>query len=102
HLWLRKTGKLFQPVDSVAVELVEIPPEPSINELKLLQFLEVAGKKCLLLLQGFYYGNMNYKKIAKTFGFGSVRSATVQKYKCIEKIRKEINQKSMTYEDFIE
>jgi hypothetical protein len=31
-----------------------------------------------------------------------VRSATVQKYKCMEKIRETIKDRSLVYEDFIE
>jgi hypothetical protein len=40
-------------------------------------------------------------QVAETFGFSGVRSATVQKYKCIEKVRETVKQKALTYEDFL-
>jgi hypothetical protein len=41
-------------------------------------------------------------KVAQLFGFSGERSATVQKYKCIEKVRETVKQKALTYEDFLE
>jgi DNA-directed RNA polymerase specialized sigma24 family protein len=48
------------------------------------------GKKCIELLKAFYYDNCSMQDIAARFGFNGTRSATVQKYKCLEKVRKEI------------
>jgi DNA-directed RNA polymerase specialized sigma24 family protein len=61
-----------------------------------------AGKKCLDLLNDFYLSQKSLKEITVAFGFGSEHSASVQKYKCIEKIRETIKQKSLHYEDFLE
>lgn len=61
---------------------------------QLIQFLEKAGQKCLDLLQAFYYQKNSLAEIKERFGYSSVRSATVQKYKCLEKIRKEVKNKS--------
>ena len=52
-----------------------------------LGLLERAGKKCLDMLQAVYYFKYSMQEVAEEFGFRSVRSATVQKYKCLEKIR---------------
>jgi DNA-directed RNA polymerase specialized sigma24 family protein len=49
-----------------------------------------SGKKCLELLKAFYYDHCSMQDIAARFGFNGTRSATVQKYKCLEKVRKEI------------
>lgn len=49
-----------------------------------------SGKKCLELLKAFYYDHCSMLDIATRFGFNGTRSATVQKYKCLEKVRKEI------------
>ena len=67
---------------------------------KVLRFLAVAGRKCMDLLRAFYYDQQGLPEIAKTFGFSGVRSATVQKYKCLEKVRDTVKEKSLTYEDF--
>jgi hypothetical protein len=42
------------------------------------------------------------KELADLFGYAGERSATVQKYKCIEKVRETVKEQSLAYEDFIE
>ncbi len=68
---------------------------------KLLHYLEQSGKKCLDVLQAFYYENLTMEQLAGRFGFKSARSATVQKYKCLEKVREQVKRKAMCYEDFL-
>lgn len=68
---------------------------------KIARYLQMAGEKCMNLLQSFYYEKRSMSQLAKQFGFASERSATVQKYKCLEKVRDEVKSKSLTYEDFI-
>ena len=53
------------------------------------------------LLKSFYYDELPLNDIAETYGFSGVRSATVQKYKCLEKVRETVKEKSLTYEDFL-
>ena len=60
------------------------------REETLLRSLQATGKKCLDLLKAFYYDNISMQDIARKFGFNGRRSATVQKYKCLEKVRAEI------------
>ena len=69
---------------------------------KLLQCLQLTGRKCMDMLQAFYYEKLSMEQLAHRFGYSSERSATVQKYKCLEKVRDEVKSKSMTYEDFFE
>lgn len=45
---------------------------------------------------------MSMEDLAGRFGYSIVRSATVQKYKCLKKVRDSIKEKSMSYEDFFE
>lgn len=56
----------------------------------LLDSLLRSGKKCMELLKAFYYDHCSMQEIAGQFGFNGRRSAAVQKYKCLEKIREEI------------
>jgi len=60
------------------------------REQSLLAALARSGKKCIELLKAFYYDNCSMQDIAARFGFNGTRPATVQKYKCLEKVRKEI------------
>jgi hypothetical protein len=54
------------------------------------------------LLSAFYYEKEDLQKLAQRFGFSGTRSATVQKFKCLEKVRETVKQKSLQYEDFME
>lgn len=105
HLWLRKLNKDNRHVQLDDYEKeISIPADyfPDHNSTLLLKFLERAGKKCMDLLRAFYYEKLSMKELAQTMGYSTERSATVQKYKCLEKVRDTIKQKSIGYEDFVE
>lgn len=76
--------------------------EPSVDENRLIKLLNASGKKCMQLLQRFYYDNLKTEKIRDEFGYSSNHSTTVQKYKCLEKIRETVKQNSLKYESFFE
>jgi RNA polymerase sigma factor (sigma-70 family) len=103
HLWLKtyrdNAGNV--PLD-IAGE--EQPEDEATNYAsnKLMHYLETAGQKCMEMLKAFYYDKLPVTQIADDFGYSGVRSATVQKYKCLEKVRETIKQKALHYEDFIE
>ncbi len=105
NLWLAKFRKDLDliPLESLAINncfYEEDELQPSEN--KLLHYLETAGNKCMEILRAFYYDKVPVDKIAGLFGYTSTRSATVQKYKCMEKVRETVKQKSLSYADFIE
>jgi DNA-directed RNA polymerase specialized sigma24 family protein len=101
HLWIRKFKDDQRKVGLDAMEKsISIPEEyfdPSDN--KLVSILELTGKKCLTLLRAFYYDNFSLEHIKETFSFSTLHSASVQKHKCIEKMRNIVEQKSLGYED---
>jgi len=101
HLWLRKfsNNKFDVSLDDVDVSITE---EAKLSGNRIILFLTKAGSKCMELLKSFYYDEAPLNEIAETFGFSGVRSATVQKYKCLEKVRETIKQKALQYEDFVE
>ena len=103
HLWYRKYNKEHNHIELTydGFELPELETE-TINAHGVLMLLEKAGKKCLNLLHTFYYEQTPLKQISKSLGFSSEHSATVQKYKCLEKIRDAIKAKSVTYADFLD
>jgi len=105
HLWLHRYARERQSVSlDDAEKAIALPDDyfPKVNDVRLLRILESAGKRCLELLHAFYYQRQTMDEIAGTFGFNSGRSATAQKFKCMEKVRHTIHEKSLQYEDFLE
>ncbi len=100
HLWLRK---FKDNCHYIALDAFEVENEEAAqpSDSKILNFLQTAGKKCMDLLRSFYYDELPLNDIAERFGFSGARSATVQKYKCLEKVRETVKEKSLTYEDFL-
>lgn len=104
HLWAKKK-KLNTRYISLPDSLESIAMEESAGQSsaeKLLELLQNSGQKCMELLRAFYYDKLTMHKIASLFRFSGERSATVQKYKCLEKVRDIVKEKSLTYEDFLE
>lgn len=104
HLWIRRFKQQRLKVSlSEAEKRISIPEDypPNVDDQMLLQLLLRSGKKCMDLLRAFYYEKLPMKQIANAFGYGTDRSATVQKYKCLEKVRDTIKEKSIGYEDFL-
>lgn len=83
---------------------IKIPDDfyPSVNDKKLMRFLEKAGKKCMDLLQTFYHSMLPAREIAARFGYANEHSLSVQKYKCLDKLKAIVKQKSLEYDDFLE
>lgn len=101
NLWLqryRETNKQT-PLDNfdISITVEETPADK-----RLLKLLTTAGKKCMDLLKSFYYDKLPVTELADNFGYSGSRSVTVQKHKCLEKVRETVKQKSLTYADFME
>lgn len=75
---------------SIPADFYDPPPvtQPVIS------WLRNAGKKCLQLLQAFYYEKRSMTEIAQHLQYKTQHVATVQKYKCLEKIREQVKQTS--------
>ncbi len=105
HLWIRTYHHDRVHVSLDDFESALLLPDlstPSLAAGRLIEFLERTGKRCLEMLRAFYYDKLPMNQIASEFGYGNVHSATVQKYKCLEKVRDEIKKRSIAYEDFVE
>lgn len=102
YLWYKKfrEAKLNVPLTDETFMQLEVE-EPKISS-KLLHFLELSGKRCLELLSAFYYEQLNMKEVAQRFGFSGERSATAQKFKCLEKVREAVREQTLNKEDFYE
>lgn len=68
---------------------------------RILRVLHAAGRKCMQLLTAFYYEKLSMQELAARFGFSGTRSATVQKFKCLQKVKQIVKEKSLQYEDFV-
>lgn len=103
HLWYKyyNETKLKQPIDITTALKLREEQEPKVSE-HILRFVELSGKKCLELLKAFYYDKLSMKDLAGKFSFSGERSATAQKYKCLEKVRTAIHDRSLTKDDFYE
>ncbi|MEO0340327.1 MAG: RNA polymerase sigma factor [Bacteroidota bacterium] len=98
NLWLKSQE---QGEKKKAYQLLAFPKQDDSVPIKeqLLSYLELAGKRCLDLLESFYYHQYSMAEITKHFGFRNVRSATVQKYKCLEKIRDKVQESKESITD---
>ena len=102
YLWLKRYRENDHNISLENIDVSLNTDEDIPSTKRLLYFLEKAGHKCMELLKSFYYDQQPLNDIAAGFGFSSIRSATVQKYKCLEKVRETIKQKALQYEDFME
>ncbi|MBN1950254.1 MAG: sigma-70 family RNA polymerase sigma factor [Bacteroidales bacterium] len=74
--------------DQVSLESIEKFIERERQFSALDRILVRVGKKCMEILNLFYFSGLNMNAIAIKLGFSSEVSAKTQKYKCIEKARK--------------
>lgn len=106
HLWIKKFKSKYRLLSLDFLEKeIRLPQDYFEIEImktnRLLHLLEVAGKKCIELLRSIYYDKLSMNEVSQVHGFSNPHSASVQKYKCIEKIKVIVEQKSLNYEDFI-
>jgi DNA-directed RNA polymerase specialized sigma24 family protein len=104
HLWLKtyNEGAANIPIDKTNADEQTDDAGQTYASQKLMHYLETAGQKCMDMLRAFYYDKLPLIDIKEQFGYSGIRSATVQKYKCLEKVRETIKQKALQYEDFLE
>jgi RNA polymerase sigma factor (sigma-70 family) len=74
------TGQLWEETES----------ENEREMLKISSFVEQLGEKCKELLLAFYYFGHRMEQIARQHQYRNVHTATVQKFKCLERLRKSV------------
>lgn len=104
HLWLRRArGTVRHLALDDFEQSLSVPDAPSDEgQDALLHLLQRTGSKCLDLLSDFYFAGLTIADVAARHGFTNVHSASVQKHKCVEKLRTIVREKSYRYEDFVE
>ncbi|MFC6222133.1 RNA polymerase sigma factor [Hymenobacter artigasi] len=95
NLWhheLRRRDRL--PHEALPAELELQAAEESADTAEpafaVLDYVERLGEKCRNVLLAFYYFQQPLTQIAAANGYRSVRSATVQKFKCLERLRNSV------------
>ncbi|HEU4470699.1 MAG TPA: sigma-70 family RNA polymerase sigma factor [Flavisolibacter sp.] len=96
-LWLRSRDQYLATLPEEVESFIEDEKETT-EEKNMLDYLMLAGQKCMQMLKAFYYDQFSLQEIASRFGFSGIRSATVQKHKCLQKIRNEVK-KMNVYEE---
>ncbi|UOQ73103.1 RNA polymerase sigma factor [Hymenobacter cellulosilyticus] len=96
NLWRRELSRRGQlPLTDLSEEHTQVQEEaePSAeghDSLPVLDYVEQLGERCKSLLLAFYYFQQPLEQIAGTLNYGNIRSATVQKFKCLERLRKSV------------
>lgn len=92
NLWRRELQRRGQhPTDALTEAHLDALPEDESptpeTTASVLDFVARLGERCRSILIGFYYHRQPLEQIAAEHQYGSVRSATVQKFKCLERLR---------------
>ena len=99
NLWRQQVEKQCRKtsLDTARTDLVweESEDENELPALNLMNFVEQLGETCQSILVSFYYFGQRLEQIATQHGYQSIRSATVQKYKCLERLRKAVSHLSI-------
>ena len=103
HLWSKNSSRKLHAMSGNHKGNAPLTEESyhEVEASKLVELLKSTGQKCLELLSAFYYEKLDMERLAHKFGFSGARSATVQKYKCLEKIKNTVKVKSLHYDDFL-
>ena len=95
YMWWRE-NKSTREVEAVAdflgdeSDALEEALEKEVKIQKAEKAIEGLGDKCKQILEAFYYKGLKMVEIAKKFGYGSPKTAKNQKYKCLERARKQL------------
>ncbi|QMU31475.1 sigma-70 family RNA polymerase sigma factor [Adhaeribacter radiodurans] len=93
NLWRRELEKR-QRQEALVIEKTDladdIPAETGSSTLELVNYVEQLGQKCRDMLLAFYYFGQSIPAIAKQHQYRTVHSASVQKFKCLERLRKSL------------
>ncbi len=101
NLWLHqvRNHKVRSSIDRT---LPEPTRSPAIAVGRLHQFIEASGRKCLKLLRACYFASGSMSDIAEDLGYENAHSVSVQKYKCLAKLKSLVEKFKISQNDFME
>jgi RNA polymerase sigma factor (sigma-70 family) len=100
--WRQELDKRRRQEKQLSADLNQAWEEPTLEPenraLNLLHFVAQLGKKCQDILVAFYYFGQPMPRIAAQHQYRNVHTATVQKFKCLERLRNSLA--NLTIRDF--
>ena len=95
NLWHRELSRRARlPLTDLTTAHAELAAEAEPAEasapLVVRDYVEQLGERCRSVLLAFYYFRQPLEQIARTHHYQTVRSATVQKFKCLERLRQSV------------
>jgi RNA polymerase sigma factor (sigma-70 family) len=91
NLWHHEQRRRARrPHETLPESLEPAASEPTETEVAVLDYVERLSEKCKRILLDFYYFQQPLAQITDRHGYSSVRSATVQKFKCLERLRQSV------------
>ncbi|MCX2679003.1 sigma-70 family RNA polymerase sigma factor [Galbibacter sp. EGI 63066] len=103
HMWIRKYNRQRNHISLSLIEnQISIPEDYylGVQDKKLFSLLNLTGKKCMELLRTFYFKKTSLEELITVLGYPNKHAASVQKYKCLEKVRNFVKEKTLSYDDF--
>ena len=97
---LRKSSGKRSGLNEDIMDFSDEPSEKKMAGKEVMEMLEMAGQKCMNLLIDFYIHSVPIADVTRKFGFKNKHTASVRKYKCLQKLRNFVQSKSLSYEDF--
>ncbi|MCC3160655.1 sigma-70 family RNA polymerase sigma factor [Hymenobacter sp. 15J16-1T3B] len=85
--WQRRQQHPHAELSPAQADALPDPDAPEPEAASVLEQLARLGERCQNILLSFYYHRQPLEQIAAAHRYGSVRSATVQKFKCLERLR---------------
>jgi RNA polymerase sigma factor (sigma-70 family) len=70
-------------------------PEDESSTRSLMTFVDQLGETCKSILVSFYYFGQRLEQVAAQHSYQNIRTATVQKFKCLERLRKAVSHLSI-------
>ncbi|RRB07296.1 RNA polymerase sigma factor [Larkinella rosea] len=100
NLWRQEVEKRKRKTELAESHAESVWEEPDLDgesSLALMSFVNQLGETCRSVLVSFYYFGQRLDQIARQRGYQSIRSATVQKFKCLERLRKLVGHLSVDH-----
>lgn len=101
NLWRRELEKRSRHISFTPEVTTHLAEDAADIEAKqshtLVEYVERLGEKCKEILVGFYYKGYKMDKIAADHGYRNLHTATVQKFKCLERLRKTLSSFSIEH-----
>lgn len=103
NLWrseYRKRNRLSALPGGEADQLIDdAKTDPLEQTLQITPYMEALGQKCKDILVDFYYHNLKMDQISLKHQYRNIHTATVQKFKCLERLRKSVS--SFSFNQFL-